>query len=243
MDGIEGRKQLHPRFWTRQKSLPSTAMRKTPNWGKRKIQVKRGKRACQVRLSGKHPIGEKEKYKLKEAKELAKYGYEENTQLGKKKNTMEDVLTGLSIHCRGWKSVYCCPKRHAFVGCVPVNLNDTLIQNKRWATGLLEIFASKYCPLTYGRMWMLKGVSSYLFGVIQVVWKLLGISKVGFEVTSKVFDSQAAKRYEAEIFEFGVSSALFIPFSIIGLINLLALMGGIAGVMREGYSAIVSMFV
>ncbi|GLJ36005.1 hypothetical protein SUGI_0722200 [Cryptomeria japonica] len=94
-----------------------------------------------------------------------------------------------------------------------------------------------------GRMWMLKGVSSYLFGVIQVVWKLLGISKVGFEVTSKVFDSQAAKRYEAEIFEFGVSSALFIPFSIIGLINLLALMGGIAGVMREGYSAIVSMFV
>ncbi|GLJ36003.1 hypothetical protein SUGI_0722120 [Cryptomeria japonica] len=269
---------------------------------------------------------------LEEAKELAKCGYEENTHWGKKVGMLydcavEDVLTGLCIHCRGWKSVYCCPKRDAFVGCVPVNLNDTLIQNKRWATGLLEIFASKYCPLTYGihhtklaqnmcysyyflwapsslplicyglvpalcmvtglsvfpqisdpwvllflflpvcayahsalefiyvgggslkswwndqRMWMIKGVSSYLFGLIQVVWKLLGISKVGFEVTSKVFDSQAAKRYEAEIFEFGVSSALFIPFSIIALINLLSLMGGIAGVMREGYSAIASMFV
>ncbi|XP_059064067.1 cellulose synthase-like protein E6 isoform X2 [Cryptomeria japonica] len=270
--------------------------------------------------------------RLDEAKELAKCGYEENTQWGKKVGMLydcavEDILTGLSIHCRGWKSAYCCPKRDAFVGSAPVNLNDTLIQNKRWATGLLEIFASKYCPVTYGirhtklaqnmcysyyflwapsslplicyglvpalcmvaglsvfpqisepwvllflflpicaygqnalefiyvgggslkswwndqRMWMIKGGSSYLFALIQVVCKLLGISKVGFEVTSKVFDSESGKRYEAEIFELGVSSVLFIPFSIIALINLMALACRIVGVMREGYSAMADMFV
>ncbi|XP_057836463.2 cellulose synthase-like protein E6 isoform X2 [Cryptomeria japonica] len=270
--------------------------------------------------------------RLDEAKGLANCGYEKNTQWGKKVGMLydcavEDVLTGFSIHCRGWKSVFYSPKRYAFVGCAPVNLNDTLIQNKRWATGLLEIFVSKFSPVSYGirhtklaqnmcysyyflwapsslplicyglvpalcmvtglsvfpqisdpwfllflflpasayaysalefiyvgggslkswwndqRMWMIKGVSSYLFGLIQVVCKLLGISKVGFEVTSKVFDSEASKRYEAEIFEFGVSSALFIPFSVIALINLMALVCGIAGVMREGYSAMASMFV
>ncbi|XP_057836475.2 cellulose synthase-like protein E6 isoform X2 [Cryptomeria japonica] len=270
--------------------------------------------------------------RLDEAKELAKCGYEKNTQWGKKVGMLydcavEDTLTGLSIHCRGWKSVYYSPKRDAFVGCAPVNLNDTLVQNKRWATGFLEIFFSRFCPLTYGirhtklaqnmcysyyflwapsslplicyglvpalcmvtglslfpqisdpwiilflvlpvcayahsvlefiyvgggslkswwndqRMWMIKGVSSNLFALIQVVCKLLGISKVGFEVTSKVFDSEAAKRYEAEIFEFGVSSALFIPFSIIALINLMALVCGILRVMREGYPAMASMYV
>ncbi|XP_057836478.2 cellulose synthase-like protein E6 [Cryptomeria japonica] len=270
--------------------------------------------------------------RLDEAKELAQCGYEENTQWGKKVGMLydcavEDTLTGFSIHCRGWKSVFCSPKRDAFVGCAPVNLNDTLVQNKRWATGFLEIFVSRFCPVTYGirhtklaqnmcysyyflwapsslplicyglvpalcmitslslfpqisdpwfflflflpvcayaqsalefiyvgggsfkswwneqRMWMIKGVSSNLFALIQVACKLLGISKVGFEVTSKVSDSEAAKRYEAEIFEFGVSSALFIPFSIIALINLMALVCGLLGVMKEGYSAMASMFV
>ncbi|GLJ58028.1 hypothetical protein SUGI_1501530 [Cryptomeria japonica] len=270
--------------------------------------------------------------RLDKAKELAKCDYEQNTQWGKKVGMLydcvvEDVLTGFSIHCRGWKSVLCYPKRDAFLGCAPVNLNDTLIQNKRWATGLLEIFASKFCPLTYGirhtkiaqnmscsffflwamyslplicygsvpalsmlsglsvfpeisdpwvllfvflsvsayaygaleyicvgggtfkdwwneqRMWMIKGVSSYLFALIQVFYKLFGITTLDFEVTSKVFDSEVTKRYEQEIFEFGVASTLFIPFSVIALINFIALIVGIVRAMREGYPAIASMFV
>ncbi|KAH9290245.1 hypothetical protein KI387_034362, partial [Taxus chinensis] len=264
---------------------------------------------------------------MEEIKELAKCSYEKNSLWGKKVGMLydcavEDVLTGFSIHCRGWKSVYYIPKRDAFLGCAPVNLNDSLTQQKRWATGDLEFFVSKFSPVTHGirntriaqcmgysfyslwgasslpiicygllpalcmlsglsifpqisdpwfllfvflsvwayvysaiefmwvggaslrswwneqRMWMFKGVSSYLFALIQVVFKLLGISEVGFEVTSKVADSEAAKRYEAEIFEFGVASALFIPPSIIALVNLIALMAGIAGVITEGYPAL-----
>ena len=63
---------------------------------------------------------------------------------------VEDILTGLVIHCRGWKSVYCNPRRRAFLGCASINLNDTLIQHKRWAVGHLELFVSKFFPYVYG---------------------------------------------------------------------------------------------
>ncbi|KAH9290258.1 hypothetical protein KI387_034375 [Taxus chinensis] len=267
---------------------------------------------------------------LNEARILAQCTYEKNSFWGKKVGmiygcAVEDVLTGFTILCRGWKSVYCVPKRNAFQGHAPVNLNDTLIQHKRWSAGLFEIFVSKFCPFLYGihrvsiaqrmcygfcclwapsclhilcyglvpalctlngrslfpqisspwfllfvylsvsayahsviefigaggsvkswwnehRMWMIKGTSSYPFGMIQVLCKLMGISEVGFEVTSKVSDSEAAKRYEAEIYEFGVASTMFIPPATLVVINLIALLNGIAQVLKKGYPALEGMF-
>lgn len=63
---------------------------------------------------------------------------------------VEDVLTGFVIQCRGWKSIYYTPRRKAFLGDAPVNMNDTLIQIKRWSAGFLEFFFSKFCPYVYG---------------------------------------------------------------------------------------------
>lgn len=54
------------------------------------------------------------------------------------------------MHCRGWKSVYCMPKRPAFKGSAPINLSDRLHQVLRWALGSVEIFMSRHCPLWYG---------------------------------------------------------------------------------------------
>ncbi|KAF9611339.1 hypothetical protein IFM89_030128 [Coptis chinensis] len=48
---------------------------------------------------------------------------------------VEDVITGLSIHCRGWKSIYCNPTRKGFLGVAPATLAQTLVQHKRWAEG------------------------------------------------------------------------------------------------------------
>eukprot|EP00253_Pinus_taeda_P034993 PITA_34993 len=87
------------------------------------------------------------------------------------------------------------------------------------------------------RMWMIKGVSSYLFALIQVVCKMLGLSEVGFEVTSKVVDDKAAKRYEEEMLEFGVASAMFVPPATLAIINLISLGRGLARITREGYQA------
>lgn len=62
----------------------------------------------------------------------------------------EDILTGFKMHCHGWRSVYCIPRRPAFKGSAPINLSDRLNQVLRWALGSVEIFLSRHCPIWYG---------------------------------------------------------------------------------------------
>jgi cellulose synthase A len=62
----------------------------------------------------------------------------------------EDILTGFKMHCHGWRSIYCVPKRPAFKGSAPLNLSDRLHQVLRWALGSVEIFFSRHCPIWYG---------------------------------------------------------------------------------------------
>nr|BAK18576.1 cellulose synthase catalytic subunit [Eucalyptus globulus] len=94
---------------------------------------------------------------IKEAIHVISCGYEEKTEWGKEASIIgwiygsvtEDILTGFKMHCRGWKSVYCMPKRPAFKGSAPINLSDRLHQVLRWALGSVEIFLSRHCPLWY----------------------------------------------------------------------------------------------
>ncbi|KAJ4801513.1 Cellulose synthase-like protein [Rhynchospora pubera] len=65
-------------------------------------------------------------------------------------SVVEDYFTGFHLHCRGWVSTYCFPSKPAFLGNVPINFNDTLVQNKRWNAGLLEVALSSHCPLIFG---------------------------------------------------------------------------------------------
>ncbi|KAL1329911.1 hypothetical protein HN51_047096 [Arachis hypogaea] len=98
---------------------------------------------------------------IKEAIHVISCGYEEKTEWGKEigwlyGSVTEDILTGFNMHCRGWKSVYCMPKRDAFKGSAPINLSDRLHQVLKWALGSTEIFFSGYCPLWYGYTGKLK---------------------------------------------------------------------------------------
>lgn len=113
--------------------------------------------ASKAELIGEKPsIAEASAYSLEErAKELTTCTYEENSQWGKEMGLkygcpVEDVITGLSIQCRGWKSIYYNPQREGFLGVAPVTLSQTLIQHKRWSEGDFQIFISKYCPFIYG---------------------------------------------------------------------------------------------
>ncbi|KAL2483905.1 Cellulose synthase-like protein E1 [Forsythia ovata] len=63
---------------------------------------------------------------------------------------VEDILTGLSVQCRGWISVGFNPERRGFLGVAPTSLLQTLVQHTRWSEGHIQIFLSKYCPLLYG---------------------------------------------------------------------------------------------
>ncbi|BBN01480.1 cellulose synthase A [Marchantia polymorpha subsp. ruderalis] len=92
---------------------------------------------------------------LKEAIHVISCGYEDKTEWGKEigwiyGSVTEDILTGFKMHCRGWRSIYCMPRRPAFKGSAPINLSDRLHQVLRWALGSVEILLSRHCPLWYG---------------------------------------------------------------------------------------------
>ncbi|XP_062088070.1 cellulose synthase-like protein E6 isoform X2 [Humulus lupulus] len=109
------------------------------------------------------------------SKVLASCTYEENTRWGKEMGVMygclvEDILTGLMIQCRGWRSVYYNPKRKAFLGAAPTTLQQALVQHKRWGEGNLQIFFSRYCPLKHGYKKIPLGLRlSYL---VSLLWSL-----------------------------------------------------------------------
>uniref|UniRef100_A0A2P2JL30 Cellulose synthase-like protein n=1 Tax=Rhizophora mucronata TaxID=61149 RepID=A0A2P2JL30_RHIMU len=95
---------------------------------------------------------------LEEAsKVLANCKYEENTKWGKEIGLkygclVEDMMTGFSIQCRGWKSVYFIPEMRAFVGLAPTTLLDSLAQHKRWSEGDFHIFLSRTFLSGLGKM-------------------------------------------------------------------------------------------
>ncbi|KAA3467354.1 Cellulose synthase-like protein E1 [Gossypium australe] len=61
---------------------------------------------------------------------------EEKSKMGLKYGCpVEDVITGLSIQCRGWKSMYYNPEKTAFLGVEPTTLAQILVQHKRWSEG------------------------------------------------------------------------------------------------------------
>ncbi|KAK7345738.1 hypothetical protein VNO77_16349 [Canavalia gladiata] len=107
------------------------------------------------------PNGTSTQSLINEAIHVISCGYEEKTEWGKEigwlyGSVTEDILTGFNMHCRGWKSVYCMPKRAAFKGSAPINLSDRLHQVLKWALGSTEIFFSGYCPLWYAYSGKLK---------------------------------------------------------------------------------------
>ncbi|CAI0408766.1 unnamed protein product [Linum tenue] len=102
---------------------------------------------------------------LELAHKVAGCNYENQTDWGSKigyryGSLVEDYYTGYRLHCEGWKSVFCCPKRAAFMGDAPISLVDMLNQQKRWDIGLLEVAFSKFSTLTYG----VKSSAGFLMG-------------------------------------------------------------------------------
>lgn len=67
------------------------------------------------------------------------------------------------MHARGWRSVYCMPKRPAFKGSAPINLSDRLNQVLRWALGSVEILLSRHCPIWYGYGGRLKWLERFAY--------------------------------------------------------------------------------
>lgn len=83
-------------------------------------------------------------------------------------------------------------------------------------------------------MWIIRGLSSDLFGTLEYISNKLGIAARNFNVTNKVNDEELSKRYYEGKFEFGVSSPMFVPLSTAAIINLVAFLGGILKFLKGG---------
>jgi hypothetical protein len=90
------------------------------------------------------------------------------------------------------------------------------------------------------RMWLVKRITSYLYGVIDNIRKLLGLSKMGFVVSPKVSDEDESKRYEQEIMEFGTSSPEYVIIATIALLNLVCLVGGLGQILTSGQNMLLN---
>ncbi|KAJ9550097.1 hypothetical protein OSB04_022640 [Centaurea solstitialis] len=129
-------------------------------------------------ITGSVPISVSGQEVLKSAHQVASCNYEDNTKWGSKigfryGTLVEDTFTSFRLHCEGWKSVLCNPKRAAFLGGSPSNLKDSLTQIKRWYLGFLEIFFNKYSPITYG-IWSMNPLqaSCYIYYTLHAFWSI-----------------------------------------------------------------------
>lgn len=93
------------------------------------------------------------------------------------------------------------------------------------------------------RMWMIRLLSSFSFALVECLLNNLGISTSGFNVTSKVIDTDITTRYAQGMFEFGTPSPLFLPLTTAAIINLFAFIGGIAQVFKNGIISYEHVFV
>ncbi|XP_058088287.1 cellulose synthase-like protein H1 isoform X2 [Magnolia sinica] len=123
---------------------------------------------------------------LKAANEVSGCQYEFNTSWGQEVglvygSTNEDVITGMKIHGRGWESKYCTPKPPVFLGCTATGGPSCMTQNKRWATGLLQILIGKHSPLivTFTTKLRFRQCLAYM---IPTIWALRSLPELCYSL-------------------------------------------------------------
>lgn len=77
------------------------------------------------------------------------------------------------------------------------------------------------------RIWLYKRLASYLFAFLDDVLKVIGVNKTSFIITSKILDEDVSRRYAKEIIDFGPASSMLTILSVIGILNLFCLVGGL----------------
>ncbi|XP_062078928.1 cellulose synthase-like protein E6 [Humulus lupulus] len=146
------------------------------------------------------------------AKNVASCSYEKGTEWGKEIGLIygcpvEDIVTGLAIQCRGWKSVYYNPERYAFVGVAPTTLEVALVQHKRWCEGLSQIFLSKYCPFIYGHGKIKLGAQ--MGYCIYLLWAPISLPTIFYTIVPPLFLLNGVPLFPE------VSSPWFLPFAYV----------------------------
>ncbi|KAJ9685707.1 hypothetical protein PVL29_017658 [Vitis rotundifolia] len=187
---------------------------------------------------------------LKEAIHVISCGYEDKSEWGSEigwiyGSVTEDILTGFKMHARGWRSIYCMPKRPPSKG-LPL-LIFQIISNiaSIWFISLfLSIFATGILEMRWSgvgidewwrneQFWVIGGVSAHLFAVFQGLLKVLAGIDTNFTVTSKASDEDGDF---AELYMFKWTTLLIPPTTLL-IINLVGVVAGISYAINSGYQS------
>ncbi|KAJ4719006.1 Cellulose synthase [Melia azedarach] len=182
LDSLKGPMLSGTNFYTKRVSLFSLSVRKGMNLKERKNSCgpsNEFRKSLDVDYEPSIDVSDSSNTLMQETKLLASCSYEKNSKWGEKVGFMyhslvEDYFTGFTLHCKGWRSLYLNPERPQFLGTSITNLNDLLIQNTRWSSGLVQVGISKFCPLIYGplRMSLLQSTGYAEFSFFPLLYCL-----------------------------------------------------------------------
>ncbi|KAI6694153.1 hypothetical protein NL676_021863 [Syzygium grande] len=102
---------------------------------------------------------------------------------------------------------------------------------------LYEVVASGYSVQTFmneQRMWMIRSVTSHVYGTMDAILKQLGMRKASFSPTNKAADDQQSKRYKMGLFDFQTSIMFLAPMVAAVILNVASFVGGITRVLALG---------
>ncbi|KAL7220162.1 hypothetical protein ACSBR2_013096 [Camellia fascicularis] len=77
------------------------------------------------------------------------------------------------------------------------------------------------------RMWMIRSVTSHLYGSLDAFMKRMGMREASFQPTNKAVDDEQLKRYQMGKFDFQASNMLIVPVVTLVILNLVSLFGGV----------------
>ncbi|CAL5413508.1 unnamed protein product [Camellia sinensis] len=84
------------------------------------------------------------------------------------------------------------------------------------------------------RIGVMRAVTAYFFGCLDVVMKKLGVAKANFRLTNKAIDKEKLEKYEQGKFDFQGADKFMVPLIILTVLNLVCFIGGVKNVIFEG---------
>ncbi|KAM3708172.1 hypothetical protein ACJW31_02G077200 [Castanea mollissima] len=84
------------------------------------------------------------------------------------------------------------------------------------------------------RIWMMKSITSHLYGSLDAIMKRIGTREANFLPTNKVEDAEQVKLYKMGKFDFQTSNMFLVPMVSLIILNLVSFIGGLVRVIFVG---------
>ncbi|CAL5395296.1 unnamed protein product [Camellia sinensis] len=131
-------------------------------------------------------------------------------------------FSGIPLYPKGFKPMVC-----GVCNCICVVTLPTFIRGPLYRWLIKDMWNEQ-------RIWIIRCVTSYLFGCLDVLLKRLGITKANFRLTNKAIDQEKLQKYEKGKFDFQGAEMFMVPLGILSMLNIVCFIGGMKRVYFEG---------